>query len=95
MIDPRTLVPLDMETIIASVGATGAGARRPRGGAQRGGAAPRSRRAIQEHAFFALDAPVWRLGATDTPIPQDPELEQLCIPSVDGIEAAARQLLRI
>ena len=35
---------------------------------------------IQEAAFFSLDAPVWRLGALDTPIPQDPELEQLCHP---------------
>ena len=50
---------------------------------------------IQEAAFFALDAPVWRLGALDTPLPQDPELEQLCIPSVADIEAAARELLRL
>ena len=50
---------------------------------------------IQEDAFFALDAPVWRLGAIDTPLPQDPELEQLCIPSVAHIAEAARELMRI
>jgi pyruvate/2-oxoglutarate/acetoin dehydrogenase E1 component len=50
---------------------------------------------IQEEAFFALDAPVWRLGATDTPIPQDPELEQLCIPQTPGIAAAMRQLISL
>ena len=50
---------------------------------------------IGERAFFSLDAPVWRLGAIDTPLPQDPELEQLCIPSVDDITAAARELVRV
>ena len=50
---------------------------------------------IQEAAFFALDAPVWRLGALDTPIPQDPDLEQLVIPSADHIEAAARELVAL
>jgi pyruvate dehydrogenase E1 component beta subunit len=50
---------------------------------------------IGEEAFFSLDAPVWRLGALDTPLPQDPELEQACIPSVAEIEDAARELVRL
>ena len=44
---------------------------------------------VQERAFFALDAPVWRVCGTDTPLPQDPDLEQACIPSTDEIVAAA------
>jgi acetoin:2,6-dichlorophenolindophenol oxidoreductase subunit beta len=94
VIDPRTLVPLDMETILGSVQRNGralivhAAVHTPGAGAE---IAAR----IQEDAFFALDAPVWRLGATDTPIPQDPELEQLCIPQVDGIASAMRELIAL
>ena len=57
--------------------------------------APRSPPASRKRAFFALDAPVWRLGALDTSIPQDPDLEQLVIPSSDQIAAAARELVAI
>jgi pyruvate dehydrogenase E1 component beta subunit len=80
VIDPRTLVPLDIETILASVRRT-------------------SRALVVQEAVrtagAGLDAPVWRLGALDTPLPQDPELEQLCIPSVADIATAARELVRL
>jgi pyruvate dehydrogenase E1 component beta subunit len=94
VIDPRTLVPLDMETIIASVERTSR-ALVVHEAVRTAGAGAEIAARIQEHAFFSLDAPVWRLGGTDTPIPQDPELEQLTIPSAADIEAAARELLRI
>ena len=48
---------------------------------------------IMEEAFYALAAPVWRLGAVDAPIPQDPELEELCVPQVEGIADAIRALV--
>jgi pyruvate/2-oxoglutarate/acetoin dehydrogenase E1 component len=35
---------------------------------------------------------VWRLGAIDAPIPQDPNLEQLCIPQTETILTAMREL---
>jgi pyruvate/2-oxoglutarate/acetoin dehydrogenase E1 component len=94
VIDPRTLVPLDMETIVTSVQRTSR-ALVVHEAVRTAGAGAEIAARIQEEAFFALDAPVWRLGALDTPLPQDPELEQLCIPSVAEIEAAARELMRI
>ena len=94
VIDPRTLVPLDIDTIVASVEQTGR-ALVVHEAVRTAGAGAEIAAQIQERAFFSLDAPVWRLGAIDTPLPQDPELEQLCIPSVAEIEAAARELVRL
>ena len=94
VIDPRTLVPLDMETIVKSVERTSR-ALVVHEAVRTGGAGAEIAARIQEEAFFALDAPVWRLGAIDTPLPQDPELEQLCIPSASDIESAARELVAI
>jgi acetoin:2,6-dichlorophenolindophenol oxidoreductase subunit beta len=94
VVDPRTLVPLDIETILASVEKTGR-AMVVHEAVRTGGAGAEIAAQIQERAFFSLDAPVWRVAGTDTPIPQDPELEQLCIPSVADIESAARALLSI
>jgi pyruvate dehydrogenase E1 component beta subunit len=94
VIDPRTLVPLDMETIVASVEKTGR-ALVVHEAVRTAGAGAEIAARIQEAAFFALDAPVWRLGALDTPIPQSPDLEQLVIPDRAQIEAAARELVAI
>jgi pyruvate dehydrogenase E1 component beta subunit len=94
VIDPRTLVPLDMETIVASVERTGRALVVHEAVRTAGAGAEISAR-IQEAAFFALDAPVWRLGALDTPVPQDPDLEQLVIPSTDQIERSARELVAL
>jgi acetoin:2,6-dichlorophenolindophenol oxidoreductase subunit beta len=94
VIDLRTLAPLDMDTVLTSVQRTGR-ALVIHEAVRTGGAGAEIAARIQEDAFFALDAPVWRLGGTDTPIPQDPELEQLCIPQVSGIADTARQLIEI
>jgi len=92
VVDPRTLVPLDVETIVASVQRTGR-AVVVHEAVRTGGAGAEIAAQIQEKAFFALDAPVWRIAGTDTPIPQDDVLEQLCIPSEDQIVAGIRELL--
>jgi len=94
VIDPRTLVPLDMETIVGSVEKTGR-ALVVHEAVRTAGAGAEIAARIQEAAFFALDAPVWRLGALDTSIPQSPDLEQLVIPSAAEIEAAARELVAL
>ena len=94
VIDPRTLVPLDIDTILESVDRTGR-ALVVQEAVRTAGAGAEIAAQVQERAFFSLDAPVMRLGAPDTPIPQDPELEQLTIPSVATIEAAVTELLRI
>lgn len=91
VIDPRTLVPLDMETIVDSVRRTGR-AVVVHEAVRTSGAGAEIAARIQERAFFDLDAPIWRIAGTDTPIPQDPELEQACIPSVDRIVSAIREL---
>jgi pyruvate dehydrogenase E1 component beta subunit len=94
VIDPRTLVPLDMETIVASVERTSR-AIVVHEAVRTAGAGAEIAARIQERAVFSLDAPVWRLGGIDTPIPQDPELEQACIPSTEQIAEAIRELMSI
>ena len=94
VIDPRTLVPLDMDTILESVQRTGR-AMVVQEAVTTAGAAAEIASRIHEELFFALDAPVWRLGAIDSPIPQDPILEQLCVPQVEGIASAMRELIAL
>jgi pyruvate dehydrogenase E1 component beta subunit len=91
VIDPRTLVPFDMASIARSVEKTSKAMvvhEAPRTGGAGGEIAAR----IQEELFFSLDGPVVRVAGADTPIPQSVVLEQAVIPSVDAIEAAAREL---
>lgn len=47
---------------------------------------------VGEHCFAALDAPVRRIGATDTPVAYEPTLEDAILPQVDGIAAALLDL---
>jgi pyruvate/2-oxoglutarate/acetoin dehydrogenase E1 component len=94
VIDPRTLVPFDMETIARSVEKTSKVMvvhEAPKTGGAGGEIAAR----IQEELFFSLDGPVVRVAGADTPIPQSPVLEQVVIPSSAAIEAAARELYRL
>ena len=48
---------------------------------------------ISENCFGDLDAPVARVGATDTHVAYEPSLEKVILPQVDGIAAAARRTL--
>jgi acetoin:2,6-dichlorophenolindophenol oxidoreductase subunit beta len=93
VIDPRTLVPLDIATIVESVKRTSRAlvvheAHRTSGP----GAELASQ--IQENAFHWLDAPVLRLAGADVPIPQNAFLEQLLVPSVRDIADAALRLMQ-
>jgi pyruvate dehydrogenase E1 component beta subunit len=94
VVDPRTLVPFDMETIAQSVEKT-AKAMVVHEAPKTGGAGGEIAARIQEELFFSLDGPVVRVGGADTPIPQSAVLEQVVIPSVDAIEAAARELVAL
>jgi len=90
VVDPRTLVPLDEETILASVEKTGYAIvidEAPKGY----GATAEIAARIGELAFDYLDAPVMRIGAADLPIPFSPPLELPTIPDVDGIVNAVRK----
>ncbi len=48
---------------------------------------------VSEHCFGDLDAPVTRLGATDTHVAYEPTLERAILPQVDDIVAAGRRVL--
>jgi acetoin:2,6-dichlorophenolindophenol oxidoreductase subunit beta len=91
VIDPRTLVPLDWDTIYQSVRKTGRLVivdEEPRTG---GWAAEVAALAV-EKAFDYLDAPVLRVTAPDTPTPFAPEMEQYCLPDAAKIARAVKQL---
>jgi len=68
VIDPRTIVPLDEETILTSVRKTGRAIVIDEGHQSFGVTAEIASR-INEKAFYHLDAPVQRIGAMDVPVP--------------------------
>jgi acetoin:2,6-dichlorophenolindophenol oxidoreductase subunit beta len=92
VVDPRTLVPLDRETIVASARKTGRAIVIDEGHRSYGVGAELAA-LIAEDAFYHLDAPVRRLCAMDVPIPFSPVLEDLTVPTADGVAAEARRLV--
>ncbi len=93
VIDPRTIVPLDEATIIASVRKTGRAIVIDEGHRSFGVTAEIAAR-IAEKAFYHLDGPVLRLGAMDVPVPFSPVLEDLTVPTPAAVVDAARKLMR-
>ena len=92
VIDPRTVSPLDTETVLASVAKTGRllivdEAFQPCGV----GAEIAAR--IAADGFDDLDAPIQRLNGAFTPTPYSPTLEKAIVPQVEEIVQAVRQLL--
>lgn len=94
VIDPRTLVPLDEDTIIESVKKTGRAVVIHESHAMCGIGAELAY-IIGEKAFDYLDAPIKRVTAYQTPIPYSRKLEQLTVPSTERIVEAAREVLYI
>jgi pyruvate dehydrogenase E1 component beta subunit len=92
VVDPRTLVPLDEETILQSIKKTGRlliiheAYRRCGFGAEIAALA-------SEKAFYDLDAPIKRIGAANTPVPFAPQLENFVIPDERAIIKGVRELL--
>jgi pyruvate dehydrogenase E1 component beta subunit len=91
VIDPRTIRPLDIDTIVASVKKTNRVVIAEESHPFCGVAAEISAQ-INEHAFDYLDAPVKRLSGADAPMPYAKNLETLAIPAVDQIVAAVREV---
>src|SRR5262245_27690907 len=89
VIDPRTLVPLDLESIVDSVRRTGRLVVAHEA-VEHGGVGAEIAAQVQESAFDYLDAPVARVGAPFAPIPFSPPLEDAYLPGAAEIEAAAR-----
>jgi len=92
VVDPRTLVPLDVETIVASVRKTGR-LIVTHEAYERAGIAAEIITQVITAAFDSLDAPPVRLCAKNVPIPYNAGLEAAALPQTDDIAAAARQLL--
>ena len=92
LIDPRTVQPLDIDTILASVRRTNR-ALVVHEAVEFGGIGAEISAQITEKAFDYLDAPVARLAAPFAPVPYAPVLENAYVPDAPRIEAAARQLL--
>ena len=92
VIDPRTIHPLDLETILASVRKTGRLLVVHESPARCGVGAEIVRRVTAE-AFDDLEAPPTVLGGADLPMPFSPPLEQVCIPQEDTIAAAITRLV--
>ena len=91
VVDPRTTVPLDKETLIASVRKTSRAIVIDEG-YERYGVTAELAAVIAEGAFYYLDAPVKRLGAMDVPVPFSPVLEDQTVPTADSVTQAARTL---
>ncbi|HUT66113.1 MAG TPA: dehydrogenase E1 component subunit alpha/beta [Spirochaetota bacterium] len=93
IIDPRTLVPLDVELIVSSIQKTGRGlvvVQAP----GRGSYAEHIIRVVQESAFDHLKAPLKLVSAHEVPPPMAQPLEQENIPNAGKIVKSAREMLQ-
>jgi len=93
VIDPRTLVPLDLETIVGSVEKTNRLVIAHEA-VEHGGFGAEILAEVQAVAFDHLDAPIERVGAPFAPIPLSPPLEDDYIPNADDVYSAVRSVLR-
>ena len=93
VVDPRTLVPLDKETILASVRKTSRVVIAHEAHKRLGPGAEIAAM-IAEEAIGYLDGPIARVAARNVPLPYSPELENFVLPGVADIVAAARGLVR-
>jgi pyruvate dehydrogenase E1 component beta subunit len=93
VIDPRTLVPLDEETILESVKKTNRVVIASEDVA-RGGVGSELTALISRKAFDYLDAPVASLSTDNSPIPFGPAAEQHAVPQISDIRQAVYQVLK-
>jgi pyruvate/2-oxoglutarate/acetoin dehydrogenase E1 component len=89
VIDPRTLVPLDLGTIVASVEKTNRLVVAHEA-VVHGGFGAEIAAQVQAAAFDHLDAPIVRVGAPFAPVPLSPPLEDAYLPGTEDIVAAVR-----
>ena len=93
VVDPRSLVPLDIATLVTSVKKTSR-AIVVDGGYQQYGVTGEIAATIAEYAFDHLDAPVIRFGSADVPIPFSRTLESLMLPDAGNLAQAAAAMVR-
>ncbi|MFW7385326.1 alpha-ketoacid dehydrogenase subunit beta [Vagococcus fluvialis] len=94
VVDPRTLVPLDKQTIIDSVIKTGKAVVVTESVKRSGFSAELASVIVENESFDFLDAPVIRLAGKEVPIPYQPELEKLAVPQVEDIVEACVELMK-
>jgi pyruvate dehydrogenase E1 component subunit beta len=92
VIDPRTLRPLDLDTILKSVQKTNRAVIVEEGWPH-GGVGANLAALIQGQAFDYLDAPVERVTGADVHMPYSKRMEQAAIPHVENVVSAALQTL--
>jgi 2-oxoisovalerate dehydrogenase E1 component beta subunit len=93
IVDLRTVLPIDEETVLASVKKTSK-AILLHEDTLTGGIGGEIAARIAERAFEYLDGPLVRIAAADTPVPYSPPLEDAFLPSVSKIVEKARWLRR-
>ena len=91
VVDPRTTVPLDKQTIVDSAKKTSRAIVIDEGYEQYGVTAEIAS-IIADGAFYYLDAPVKRMGAMNVPIPFSPVLEDQTVPTADRVVEIAKSL---
>jgi len=94
VVSPRTMKPLDVETLVESAKRTGRVVVADESTVQAGPGSYVARR-IEEEAFYHLEAPVSVVGVDDTPVPFSPPLADAVVPGPDDIEDAIRSLPRL
>jgi len=92
VIDPRSISPLDIETIVDSVKKTSRMIV-VHEAVQQGGIGAEITATVQEHALYYLDAPILRVAAPFAPVPASPSLEKQFLPGQACIVEAVRKLL--
>ena len=92
VVDPRTLKPLDTETIIQSVSKTGRVLIVHEAPVTGGFGGELAAVIAEGEAFDRLDAPIMRLGGRNIPIPYNRILEKAAVPQLEDIVKAARKL---
>jgi pyruvate dehydrogenase E1 component beta subunit len=94
VVDPRTLKPLDEETILERVRATGRALLVQEAPRTAGFTAEISARIAESDTLYHLLAPVRRLSGLDAPIPYNPDLEKASVPQLPDIVRAAQALMK-
>jgi len=92
VIDPRTIQPLDLATILESVKRTGR-LIVASDDVKSGGIGSEIAAAVVEEGFDSLDAPIVRVASPNMPIPFSPTVEQADMPNAEKIVEAARKLI--
>ena len=92
MIDVRTLVPFDWETLFASIRRTRKLLIVEEDNLTGGWGADVAAR-VDENCFGFLDAPIRRVAAPDTPVPFAPVMEKFYVPSAEKIARVAQDLI--